>query len=137
VVLRQTSRAVTPIRGLSGFSEFLRQIGFCEPLRRDLPLHLKSPKALPADETFTAFLISVVGGARRSAHPAVAARADRALYALLGGKRFPSDGTIRNLFMRFTQEMVGWMYEPLWAWQLARLPERSNFAGIQQSPGWN
>ena len=39
-------------------------------------------------------------------------------------KRFPSEGTIRNLFKRFTQGMVVRMYEPLWAWQVARLPQR-------------
>jgi hypothetical protein len=40
-------------------------------------------------------------------------------------KRFPTDGTIRNLFKRFTQGMVVGMYEPLWAWQVGRLPKRA------------
>jgi hypothetical protein len=65
----------------------------------------------------------VVAGARRFAHSALL-RADRALPALLGIERFPTDGTIRNLFKRFTQGMVVRFYEPLWAWQLARLPKR-------------
>jgi hypothetical protein len=52
-------------------------------------------------------------------------RADRALQALLGIKRFPTEGTIRNLFKRFTQGMVVRFYEPLWAWQLARVPKRA------------
>jgi hypothetical protein len=64
-----------------------------------------------------------VAGARRFAHSSTL-RADRALHALLGMKRFPTDGTIRNLFKRFTQGMVVQMYEPLWAWQLGRLPKR-------------
>jgi hypothetical protein len=123
VVLRQTPRAVTPFGGLSVFIEFLTRVGFCDQVRRDLPVHLKSPNAIPAEETFTAFLIAVVAGARRFAHTALL-RADRALHALLGMKRFPTDGTIRNLFKRFTQGMVVQMYEPLWAWQLERLAKR-------------
>ncbi len=123
VILRQTSRAVTPSGGLSVFIEFLKPIGFPEQVRRDLPFCLSSPNAIPAEETFTAFVISVVAGARRLAHSSML-RADRALGALLGIKRFPTDGTIRNLFKRFTQGMVVRMYEPLWAWQVARLPKR-------------
>ena len=87
-------------------------------------MHLKSPNAIDPGETFTAFLISVVAGARRFAHTSLL-RADRALHALLGMKRFPTDDTIRNLFKRFRQGMVVRFYEPLWAWQLARLPKRA------------
>ncbi len=123
VVLRQTPRAVTPFGGLSVLIEFLTRIGFREQVRRDLPVHLASPNAIDPGETFTAFLISVVAGARRFAHTALL-RADRALHALLGIKRFPTDGTIRNLFKRFTQGAVVRFYEPLWAWQLARVPQR-------------
>jgi hypothetical protein len=124
VVLRQTPRAVTPFGGLSVFVEFLGKIGFRERVRRDLPVHLKSPNAIDPGETFTAFLISVVAGARRFAHTSLV-RADRALHALLGLQRFPSDSTIRNLFKRFRQGMVVGLYEPLWAWQLERLPKRA------------
>lgn len=123
VVLRETPRAVTPFGGLSVFIDFLRRIGFCEQVRREMPVHLQSPNALPAEETFTAFVISVVAGARRFAHSSML-RADRALQALLGTRRIPTDSTIRNLFKRFTQGMVVRMYEPLWAWQLERLPQR-------------
>jgi hypothetical protein len=123
VVLRQTPRAVTPFGGLSVFVEFLKRIGLPERVRRDLPFSLSSPNAIPAGETFTAFLVAVVAGARRFAHSSML-RADRALQALLGIERFPSDGTIRNLFKRFTQGMVVRMYEPLWAWQVERLPRR-------------
>jgi hypothetical protein len=123
VVLRQTPRAVTPFGGLSVFIGFLKRIGFAERVSRDLPVCLKSNNAIPAGETFTAFLVAVVAGARRFAHSSML-RADRALHALLGMKRFPNDGTIRNLFKRFTQGMVVKMYEPLWAWQMERLPKR-------------
>ena len=124
VVLRQTARAVTPFGGLSVFIEFLGKIGYGKQVSEHLPVHLKSPNVIDAGETFTAFLISVVAGARRFAHAGML-RADRALHALLGMKRFPCDGTIRNLFKRFTQGMVVRMYEPLWAWQVKRLPERA------------
>jgi hypothetical protein len=72
---------------------------------------------------FAAKKMSVVAGVWRFAHTALL-RADRALCALFGLKRFPSDGTIRNLFKRFTQGIPVQMYEPLWAWQLERLPKR-------------
>jgi len=123
VVLRQTPRAVTPFGGLSVFIEFLGKIRFAQQVREHLPVHLKSPNAIPPGETFTAFVISVVAGARRFAHTSLL-RADRALHALLGMKRFPTDGTIRNLFRRFRQGMVVRFYEPLWAWQVGRLPQR-------------
>jgi len=123
VVLRQTPRAVTPFGGLSVFIEFLGKIGYAQQVSEHLPVHLQSPNAIAPGETFTAFLMAVVVGARRFAHTSLL-RADRALHALLGMKRFPTDGTIRNLFKRFTQGMVVRMYEPLWAWQLGRLPKR-------------
>jgi hypothetical protein len=53
-------------------------------------------------ETFTAFLFSVVAGARRVAHTSLL-RADVALHVLLGITRFPVDDTFRNLFKRFGQ----------------------------------
>jgi hypothetical protein len=109
---------VTPFGGLSVFVEFLGRIGFAKQISEHLPVHLKSPNAIPAAETFTAFLMSVVAGARRFAHTALL-RADRALHVLLGIKRFPTDGTIRNLFKRFRQKMVYEFYGPLWAWVAA------------------
>jgi hypothetical protein len=122
--LRQTPRVVTPFGGLSVFIAFLTQIGFRKQVRRDLPVHLPSPHALDPGETFTALLISVLAGARRFAHTALR-RADRALHALLGIARFPSDGRIRNLFKRFRQAWVVQFYEPLGAWPLARVPRRA------------
>ena len=68
VILRETPRAVTPFGGLIVFIEFLTQIGFREQVRRDLPVHLASPNAIEAAQTYPAFLLSVVVGARRLAH---------------------------------------------------------------------
>jgi hypothetical protein len=124
VVLRQTARAVTPFGGLSVWIEFLQKIGFRQQVSEHIPVHLKSPNAIDAGETYTAFLMAVVVGARRFAQTSLL-RADRALQAMLGMKRFPTDGTIRNLFKRFTQGMVVRLYEPLWAWQVERLPQRA------------
>jgi hypothetical protein len=123
VILRQTARAVTPFGGLSVWVEFLGRIGYRQQVREHMPVHLRSPNAIAPEETFTAFLISVLAGARRFAHTALL-RADGALHALLGMKRFPTDDTIRNLFKRFRQGLVVQFYEPLWAWQLARVPKR-------------
>ena len=124
VVLRETPRAVTPFGGMSVFLAFLQKIGYRGQVSAHLPVQLESPNAIDPAQTYTAFLISVVAGARRFAHTSLL-RADRALHALLGIQRFPTDGTIRNLFKRFTQGMVVRMYEPLWAWQVERLPPRA------------
>ena len=61
-----------------------------------MPFELKSPNAIPAVETFTAFVVSVVVGARRFAQAGLV-KADKALHGVLGLKRFPTDDTIRNL----------------------------------------
>ena len=123
VVLRETARAVTPFGGLRVFIEFLGKVGFADQGREHVPVHLKSPNAIPAGETFTAFVMSVVVGGRRVAHSSLL-RAGRGLHVLLGMKRFPTDGPMRNLFRRFKQGMVVRFYEPMWVWPLARLPKR-------------
>jgi hypothetical protein len=123
VVLQETRRAVTPWGGLSVFVEFLRGRGFREQVRQHLPIRLTSPNAIDPGQTFTAFLVSVLVGARRFAHAGML-RADRALHALLGIERFPTDDTIRSLFKRFRQKLVYEFFEPLWAWQLERLPKQ-------------
>jgi hypothetical protein len=122
VELRETQRAVTPFGGLVVFFEFLRRIGYCEAVRQHLPFSLTSPNAIDPVETFTAFLLSVVAGARRFAHTSLL-RADTALHALLGVSRFPIDDTVRNLFKRFGQGQCQRFFSGLWNWQFERLPE--------------
>ena len=90
VELRETQRAVTPFGGLVVFFEFLRQVGYREAVSKHLPFRFTSPNAIDPVETFTAFLLSVVAGARRFAHTSLL-RADVALQALLGISRFPGD----------------------------------------------
>ena len=124
VVLRQTERAVTPFGGLSVFIAFLQKIGYRQQVSEHLPVRLKSPNAIDPGETYTAFLLAVATGARRFAHTALL-RADKGLHALLGMRRFPTDDTIGNLFKRFRQGLGVKFYEPLWAWQLSRLPQRA------------
>jgi hypothetical protein len=122
VELRETQRAVTPFGGLVVFFEFLRQVGYCEAVKQHLPFRLTSPNALDPAQTFTAFLLAVLAGARRFAHASLL-RADTALHQILGLPRFPSDDTLRNLFKRFGQGQCQRFFSGLWAWQLARLPE--------------
>jgi len=107
------------------FFEFLRQVGYGEAVREHLPFHLTSPNAIDPVQTFTAFLLSVVAGARRFAHTSLL-RADVALHELLGITRFPGDDTIRNLFKRFWQAQCQRFFSGLWNWQLERLPECSS-----------
>jgi hypothetical protein len=102
VELRETKRAVTPFGGLVVFGEFLGKIGYAEAVRQHLPFRLTSPNAIDPVQTFTAFLLSVLAGARRFAHTGLL-RADQALQQVLGIRRFPSDDTIRNWFKRFGQ----------------------------------
>jgi DDE family transposase len=124
VELRETLRAITPFGGLTVFFEFLRKIGYAKQVKEALPFRLSSPNAIDPVETYTAFLMAVLAGARRFAHAGLL-RADRALHAVVGMKRFPSDDTLRNLFKRFTQGQVYRFYPKLWAWQLGRLEARS------------
>src|SRR3989442_569568 len=119
VVLRETLRPVTPFGGLSVFVKFLEKIGYAAAVAKSVPIQLHSPNAIDPVETFTAFLISVVSGARRFAHTGLL-RADRALHRLLGIVRFPTDDTIRNLFKRFTQGKVYQFYSALTRWQIQR-----------------
>jgi len=124
VILRETKRAVTPYGGLAVFLEFLQKIGYSNAVRTQLPVQLISPNAIDPTETFTAFLISVLAGARRFAHAGLL-RVDKAMHCLLGIVRFPTDDTIRNLFKRFTQAKVSEFYSNLTQWQVKRLPERA------------
>src|SRR6476620_5830790 len=101
LILRETSRAVTPFGGVAVLVAYLGKIGFVEKLRASMPICWRSPNQIEPAATFTAFLIAVLVGAKRFAHVNWL-RGDRAIHALLGIDRFPSDDTIRNLFRRFT-----------------------------------
>jgi Transposase DDE domain group 1 len=123
LILRETQRAVTPFGGIAVFISFLSKIAFVEALRQHMPICWKSPNHIDPSATFTAFLVSVLVGARRFAHASLL-RGDRALHALLGMERFPTDDTIRNLFRAFGMGEVQRLYEPLAEWQMQRLPQR-------------
>ena len=122
--LRETQRAVTPFGGLAVFISYLGKIGLVEAVRQHMPVCWRSPNHIDPTATFTAFLMSVLVGARRFAHASLL-RGDRALHALLGLERFPTDDTIRNLFRKFGMGQVQRLFEPLAEWQMQRLPQRS------------
>ena len=124
LILRETQRAVTPFGGIAAFIFFLDKIGFVEAVRQHMPIRWRSPNQIDPSSTFTAFLISVLAGARRFAHASLL-RGDRALQALLGLERFPTDDTIRNLFRRFGMGEVQRLFAPLAEWQMQRLPRRA------------
>src|SRR3954454_22438837 len=123
LILRETSRAVTPFGGVAVFVAYLRKVNFVEKLRQCMPICWRSPNQIEPAATFTAFLMAVLVGAKRFAH-ANWLRGDRALHALLGIDRFPTDDTIRNLFRRFTMGNVQRLFEPLMQWQMERIPVR-------------
>jgi len=123
LIVRETQRAVTPFGGMAVFVEFLRRIDLIGQIRRYMPIRWRSPNRIDPTATLTAFLLAVLLGARRFVH-ANWLRGDRALHALLGIARFPSDDTIRNLFRRFGMGEVHQLYAPLSEWQMERLPQR-------------
>jgi hypothetical protein len=124
LILRETQRAVTPFGGIAVFISFLEKIGFVKAIRQHMPIVWRSPNHIDPSFTFTAFLVSVLLGARRFAHASLL-RSDRALHALLGMDRFPTDDTIRNLFRAFGMGQVQRLFEPLAEWQMQRLPQRA------------
>ena len=120
LILRETQRAVTPFGGLAVLVSYLRRIDLIGVLRRHMPIYWRSPNHIDPSTTFLAFLVAVLVGARRFAH-ANYLRGDRALHALLGLSRFPTDDTIRNLFRRFGMGDVHRLFDPLVQWQIQRL----------------
>src|SRR6266403_534807 len=120
-----TLRAVTPFGGLSVFIEFLSRIELVEQLTNQAPYQPKSGNHYEPGQNLVGFILSVIVGARRFAH-ANQLRADRALHALLGLKRFPSDDTILNYFRRFSQAEIERFWRPLWRWLIGRLPQPQN-----------
>src|SRR6266699_419796 len=125
LILRETQRAVTPFGGVAVFISFLGKIGLVKAVREHMPIRWRSPNHIDPTSTFTAFLLSVLVGARRFAHAGLL-RGDRALHALMGLERFPTDDTIRNLFRAFGMGQVQRLYEPLAEWQMQRLPQRED-----------
>jgi hypothetical protein len=118
LVLDETPKAISPFGGLASFISFLGQIGLARQVQQPLPFaEPTSNNALPLAHSLTAFLMSVVAGAQRFAH-CEWLRADRVLHALLGLERFPSDDTIRNFFLRFSQGHIEAFWRPLWRWLL-------------------
>ena len=118
LVLDETPKAISPFGGLASFISFLGQIGFAKQVQTHLPFaEPTSNNAIPLAHSLTAFLMSVVVGARRFAHTEWL-RADRVLHAMLGLPRFPSDDTIRNFFLRFSQADIEAFWRPLWRWLL-------------------
>src|SRR3982750_2926719 len=124
LILRETQRAVPPLVGSRFSFSSWPKIGFVEAVRQHMPIRWRSPNQIDPTSTFTAFLISVLVGARRFAHASLL-RGDRALHALLGLERFPTDDTIRNLFRRFGMGEVQRLFAPLAEWQMQRLPQRA------------
>jgi len=97
-----TLRAVTPFGGLSVLIEFFGRIGLVEQLENRQFYQPKSPNHYDPGQILIGFVLSVIAGAQRFAHTNQL-RADRALQALLGMERFPSDDTILNYFRRFSR----------------------------------
>ena len=68
VVLRETSRAVTPLGGVAVFVAFLEKLSFAGKVREHMPFGFTSPDQIEPTTTVTAFLITAAAGAKRFAH---------------------------------------------------------------------
>jgi hypothetical protein len=93
VELHETQRAVTLFGELVVLIEFLRQVGYIDVVIRCLPFRLTSPTTLDPAQTFTAFLLAVLAGARRFAHASLLP-ADTARHQVRGLPRFPGLGLL-------------------------------------------
>jgi len=93
VVLRETSRAVTPFGGVAVFLAYLRKIEWIGTVRKHMPVQWRSPNHIDPAVTLTAFLLAVLTGAKRFAQ-ANWLRGDEALRKLLDVERFPSQTTL-------------------------------------------
>ena len=71
-----------------------------------------SNNAIPLAPALTAFLLSVVVRVQRVAH-CEWLRAAHVLHTILRLERFPSDDTIRNFFLCFSQGHVEAFWRPL------------------------
>ena len=125
VVVRETERALTPFGGMVVFLAFLNKVGFVQKVMDCMPVIHRSPNSIPPAQTYIAFLISVAAGARRLAQTSWL-RGDKALHGLLGVTRFPSDDTIRNLFLRFGMKEGQEFFEPMTEWLMERLAARAD-----------
>ncbi|HLJ17046.1 MAG TPA: hypothetical protein VKV15_21315, partial [Bryobacteraceae bacterium] len=101
----------TPFGGIAVLISF-RKIGFVKALRDHMPIRWKSPNHIDPGCTFTAFRMPVLVGTRQFAHASLL-RSDRALHALLDLDRFPTDGTIHNLFRALGMGEVQRFYEAM------------------------
>ena len=106
---------------MSVLIEFFGRIGLVEQLQNRQFYQPESPNHYDPGQILVGFMLSVIAGAQRFAH-VNQLRADCALHALLGMKRFPSDDTILNYFRRFTQAEIERFWRPLWRWLISRLP---------------
>lgn len=117
VQLRSTQKPVTPFGGLVSLIEFFGRLGLAAKLEEAMVFKLRSPNAIPPEQTLVGFLFAVIAGASRFAHTDWL-RSDKALHAMLGIARFPGTDTVRNFFGRFTQGAVEAFWRPLWRWLL-------------------
>ena len=141
IKLCDTLRAVTPFGGLSVLIEFLRRIELVEQLQERRPYQPKSPNHYEPGQILVGFMLSVIAGAQRFAH-ANQLRADRALHALLGMSRFPSDDTILNYFRRFNQAKIEHFWRTVmalahWSTSCASQRLQSGFRLHDFRPAWN
>ena len=118
-----TDKPVTAWGGLALFVAFAERLGLAAQLATVLPFAVTSPNATPPAQILLAFFAGVLAGARRFAQLALL-QVDEPIRQLFGLRRYPSTATFTRFFRRFTAQHVTHTFEQLFAWCLARLPER-------------
>ena len=88
-----------------------------------MPVIHRSPNSIPPAQTYIAFLISVAGWSAAVRACGMVTRRSSATRLAWGFDRFPSDDTIRNLFLRFGMGEIQRFFEPMTEWMMDRLPQ--------------
>jgi hypothetical protein len=120
-----TEQKVSPHAGLASLVGFLHWHRVSALLGRHLPHRPRSNHAHQPSDTAMAFLIGIIGGARKLAQVAYL-RGDRLLQQLLQVQDLPSQPTLSRFFRRFDGAAVNQkFFSPLWRWSVERLNSRA------------
>ena len=120
-----TDQKVSPHAGLASLVAFMHWHRLSALLGVHLPHRPRSNRAHQPSDTALAFVIGIIGGARKLAQVAYL-RGDRLLQQLLKVKDLPSQPTLSRFFREFNGPAVNQkFFAPLWRWSMERLNSRA------------
>jgi len=98
--------ALTPLRQLPFFIDFLKAADLFDALVADCPLRYRSPNAPKKRDVLGTAMLSILSWHKRYAHIA-ALRCDRILPELLGMNKIASEDAVRRAFAAIDEEGCG------------------------------